>query len=434
LDINVLLFSIGIAFGCAILFGILPAWSMRKPDFDDALKETGRASASASRRRSQSLVVVSEFALTLMLLVGAGLLLRSFIRLLDTDPGFNPEQTLAFDLSFPDTKYPDGEDRLRFIKNLNARVAALPGVESVGSTSSLPLSGDGRTEFASRAEKPPRTDYLVVCNFVSGDYFSAMGMRLLRGRFISESDNRANAPRVLVVDESVARDLYPDEDPVGQYLAILGESWEIVGIVPPVRHFFMDRDPRPTVYGPQSYSPMSASIIIRTAQTPSAVAKAVRKTILKADPDQPIANVRTLRQAVHNSLAPRRTTLVLLGLFAVVAVSLACIGAYGVMSYAIGQRTRELGIRTALGARRRDIMRLVLMGGMKPSITGIVVGLLAAFVLVPLLESQLFGVKAYDPLVFVASVCLLGFVAALSVYVPARRATKVDPIVALRYE
>ncbi len=434
LDINVLLFSIGIAFGCAILFGILPARSMRKPDFNYALKETERASASASRRRSQSFLVVSEFALTLILLVGAALLLRSFIRLLATDPGFNPAQTLAFDLSFPDAKYPNGGDRLRFIKDVNARLAALPGVEFVGATSSLPLSSDGRTEFASRADKPPRTDYLVVCNFVSGDYLPAMGIPLLRGRFISESDNRAKVSRVLVVDESVARDLYPDEDPIGQHLALLGESWEIVGIVPPVRHFFMDRDPRPTVYGPQSYSPMSTSIVIRTAQSPSALAKAVRKTVLKADPDQPIANVRTLRQAVHNSLAPRRTTLVLLGLFAVVAVSLACIGAYAVMSYAIGQRAREFGIRTALGAQRRDIMRLVLIGGMKPSIIGIVLGLLAAFVLVPLLESQLFGVKAYDPLVFVASVCLLGLVAALSVYIPARRATKVDPMAALRYE
>jgi putative ABC transport system permease protein len=434
LDINVLLFSIGVACGCGLLFGVLPAWRTSKPDLNHALKETERASASRSKRRSQSFLVVSEFAFTLMLLVGVGLFLRSFVLLLETNPGFNPRQTLAFDLSFPDAKYPKGEDRLRFIKDLNARVAALRGVESVGATSALPLSNDGRTEFAGRADKPPRTDYIVACNFVSGDYFSAMGMPLLRGRAISESDNHAKASRVLVVDESVVRDLYPDEDPIGQHLSFLDESWEIVGIVAPVRQFFLDRDPRPTVYGPQSYSPMSTSMIIRTAQPPLALVKTVRKTILEADPDQPIANVRTLEQAVHNSLAPRRTRLILLGLFATVAISLASIGIYGVMSYAIGQRTRELCIRTALGAQRRDIMRLVLIGGMKPSIIGIVVGLAAALALARLLESQLFEVKAHDPLVFVASVCLLGLVAALSVYFPARRATKVDPMVALRYE
>jgi putative ABC transport system permease protein len=369
-----------------------------------------------------------------MLLIGVGLFLRSFVLLLETNPGFNPKQTLAFDLSFPDAKYPKGEDRLRFIKDLNARVAALPGIESVGATSALPLSNDGRTEFAGRADKPPRMDYLVACNFVSGDYFSAMGMPLLRGRAISESDNHAKASRVLVVDEIVARDLYPDEDPIGQHLSFLDESWKIVGIVAPVRQFSLDRDPRPTVYGAQSYSPMSTSMIVRTAQPPLALVNTVRKAILEADPDQPIANVRTLEQAVHTSLAPRRTTLVLLGLFATAAISLASIGIYGVMSYAIGQRTRELCIRTALGAQRRDIIRLVLIGGIKPSIMGILVGLAAALALARFLESQLFEVKAYDPLVFIASVCLLGIVAALSVYFPARRATKVDPMVALRYE
>jgi predicted permease len=434
LDINVLLFSILVACGCGLLFGILPAWRAAKADVNHALKETERGSASRSKRRSQSFLVVSEFAFTLVLLIGAGLFLRSFVLLLETNPGFNPKQTLAFDLSFPDAKYPKGEDRLRFIKDLNARVAVLPGVEFVGATSALPLSHGGRTEFAGRADKPPRTDYVVACNFVSGEYFSAMGMRLLRGRAISESDNQAKASRVLVIDESVVRDLYPDEDPIGQYLRFLGESWEIVGIVAPVRQFFLDRDPRPTIYGPQSYSPMSTSMIIRTAQPPSALVKTVRKTILEADSDQPIANVRTLEQAVDKSLAPRRMTLVLLGLFATIAISLACIGIYGVMSYAIGQRARELCIRSALGAQRRDIIRLVLIGGMKPSIIGIVAGLAAALALARFLESQLFEVKAHDPLVFIASVCLLGFVAVLSVYLPARRAARVDPVVALRYE
>jgi predicted permease len=434
LDNTVLLFSIGIACGCGLLVGILPAWRTSKSDLNHALKEAERGSASSSKRRTQSFLVASEFAFTMLLLVGTRLFLHSFVLLLETNPGFNPKQTLAFDLSFPDAKYPKDEDRLQFIQNLNARIAVLPGVESVGATSALPLSDDGLTEFAGRADKPPRTDYIVACNFVSGDYLAAMGMPLLRGRAINDSDNHATASRVLVVDETIARDLYPDEDPIGQRLSLLGESWEIVGIVAPVRQFWLDRDPRPTVYGPQSYAPTSASMIIRTAQPSLALAEAVRKTVVEADPDQPIANVRTMEEAVHKSLATRRTTLGLLSLFATVAISLACIGIYGVVSYAIGQRARELCIRTALGAQRNDIMRLVLAGGMKPSIIGIVVGLAAALGLARFLESQLFEVKAHDPFVFLASVCLLVLVAALSVYIPARRAAKVDPMAALRYE
>jgi putative ABC transport system permease protein len=208
----------------------------------------------------------------------------------------------------------------------------------------------------------------------------------------------------------------------------------VVGVVAPVHHRDLEQQPRPSVYGPQADFPSSTRFLVRSALPPSTLVATVRKTIFAADPDQPIANVRTLEQAVRQSLAPRRTALMLLGLFAAVAISLACIGIYGVMSYAIGQRTRELSIRSALGAQRRDIIRLVLVGGMKPSILGMVVGLAVAFSTARLIESQLFAVKAHDPLVYVFSVCLIGLVALLSVYVPARRAAKVDPIVALHSE
>ncbi len=434
LDVNVLLFSICVACGCGVLFGILPALRASKPDLNNDLKETERGATSGSKKRAQSLMVVSEFAFTLVLLIGAGLFLRSFVHLIKTDPGFNPKQTLAFDLSFPDAKYPKGEDRLRFIKELNERIAALPGVESVGASSSLPFSLRDRSEQVSRMDKPVRTDYVAVCDFVSGDYFLAVGIPLVRGRVINEADNQAQASRVIVIDTRIARELYHDEDPIGRQIRFLGKSWEIVGIVTPVRQYFLHMAPRQQVYVPQSYSPTKTSIVIRTALPPLTLAEAVRKTILEVDPDQPMANVRTLEHDIYESLAVKRATLILLGFFAVVAVSLACIGIYGMMSYFIGQRARELCIRFALGAQRRDIIRLVLKGGMKLSIIGIVVGLAAALALSRLLESQLFEIKTHDPLVFIGSVCLLGIVAALSIYFPARRAANTDPMKALRYE
>jgi putative ABC transport system permease protein len=270
---------------------------------------------------------------------------------------------------------------------------------------------------------------------VSGDYFSVLGIKLLRGRLITEADNLPTAPRVLVIDAKVARDLYPDEDPIGKTLNYNDKPWEIVGVVASIRHAGLNSDPDSRIYGPRAhFSYPTAGMVVRSSQSPASLTERVRKTILEADPDQPIANVRTLEEAVHNSLARQRTTLILLGLFAVVAISLACIGIYGVMSYAIGQRARELSIRLALGAQRREIIRLVLTGGMKPALVGIVIGLGAAFALSRLVEKLLFEVKTHDPLVFIASVCLLALVAVLSIYLPARRAARLDPMAALRSE
>jgi predicted permease len=435
LNLHVLLFSILVACGCGMLFGLFPACRAAGADVSHALKDSERGSASRSKRQAQSFLVVSEFALTLILLVGAGLFLRSFTRVMDIDPGFNPAHTLAFDLSFPGAKYPRNEDRVRFTRDLIGRIRALPGVESSGAASTLPLSGRERGESLRRPDKPqPSEQYTVGVSSVSGDYFATLGITLLRGRFFTEADNVPTAPSVLVIDTRTAKDLFPDENPIGQRVEILGKSCEIVGVVAPVRHRDLEHQPRPSVYGPQAQFYNDPSIVVRTAVPPAALIETVRKAILAADPEQPIANVRTLEQAVGQSLAPRRTALVLLGLFAAVAISLACIGIYGVISYAIGLRTRELSIRAALGAQRRDITQLVLIGAIKPSLLGIVIGLAAALVMARLVESQLFEVKAHDPLVFVASIGLLGTVAALSVYFPAHRAAKVDPLVALRSE
>jgi putative ABC transport system permease protein len=435
LDLNVLAFSILVACGCGLLFGLLPAIRASKPDLNHVLKETERGAVSGSRRRSQSFLVVSEFALTLVLLIGAGLFLRSFVRLLETDPGFNTQRALAFDLSFSKAKYPKAEDQQRLLKELNGRIAALPGVEAVGAATTLPLSNRARGGSVSRTDRPAPDSYGVRDDFVSGDYFSALDIKLLRGRLITEADNVPTAPRVLLIDAKVARDLYPDEDPIGKTLNYAEKSWEIVGVVAPIRHAGLNSDPDPRIYGPRAhFSYPTAGMVIRSSLPPAALVERVRKTILEADPDQPIANVRTLEEAVHRSLARQRTTLILLGLFAVVAISLACIGIYGVMSYAIGQRARELSIRLALGAQRPEIVRLVLAGGMKPALVGIVVGLAAAFAMSRLVEGLLFEVKTRDPLVFIASVCLLAMTAVLSIYLPARRAARLDPMAALRTE
>jgi len=435
LDLNVLAFAILTAGGCGLLFGILPAIRASQPDLNHVLKETERGALSASKRRSQSLLVVAEFAFTLVLLIGAGLFLRSFMRLLETDPGFNPKQVLAFDLSFPKAKYPKAEDQQRFLKELTGRIAASPGVEAVGAATTLPLSNRGRGGSVSRADRPAQGGYGVADDFVSGDYFSALQIKLLRGRAITEADNIPTAPRVLVIDAKITRDLYPNEDPLGKTLTYADQSWEIVGVAAPIRHAGLSIDPGPRIYGPRAhFSYPTAGMVIRSSLPPATLVETVRKTILAADPDQPIANVRTLEEAVQKSLARQCTTLVLLGLFAGVAISLACVGIYGVMSYSIGQRTRELSIRLALGAQRRQIIRLVLTGGMKPAMVGIGIGLASAFALARLVEALLFEVKTHDPLVFISAVCLLGIVAALSIYLPARRAARLDPMVALRSE
>ena len=434
LDMKVLVFSLVAACGCGVLFGILPAWAASRQGVNNDLKEAVRGTTSGAKGRSQAALVVAEVAFTLVLLIAAGLFLRSFSAVMEIDPGFDPEQTLAFDLSFPDAKYPGDAERMAFIVDLSDRLKALPGVDFVGASSALPLSNNGRTEMVSRAELPERLDYLAISAFISGDYLAAMGMVLERGREPSAAESTDEGSRVLMIDGTLARDLYPNEDPIGGRLRFLGETWDIIGVVKPVRHWVLDIDPRPAVYLPQAYAPQSTSVVVRSSVTPSILAEGVRATVRAADSDQPIANVRTLGQAVDRSLAARRTTLSLLGAFAALAVCLAAIGIYGVMSFAVSQRQRELGIRSALGAQQADVVRLVLRGGLRLSWIGICVGLAAALASARFVESQLFEVNTKDPWVFVSSILFLATVAAISIYLPARRAAAADPVEALRAE
>lgn len=434
LHYNVLVFSFVVACGCGILFGILPALRASKPNLTGAMKEGERGAVSGEKKRAQSALLGTQFAFTLVLLIGAGLLLRSFVLLLEADPGFTPESTLAFDLSIPETKYSDTESRLRLVDDLTARIAVLPGVDSVGVTSFVPLSNHDATEMLSRADRPFSDDYHVGFEAVSGDYLQAVGMELLQGRFISAADNRTDAPRVLVINSRVARDLYPEGNPVGQRLRLFDEFWEVVGVVAPVRHRAMHIDPAPRVYSAHAYAMWSTSMIVRTSVPPTGLVHSVTQAVREVDADQPIANVRTLEEAVRHSMANQRAILILLGLFALVAIALACVGIYGAISYTIGLREREYGIRSALGASRRDITRLVMKAGLKPSMAGMSAGLLAAFGLARFLESLLFEVEARDPLVFLSAILFLALVAALSILIPARRAARVEPIQALRQE
>lgn len=434
LNASVLTFSILVACGCGVLSGLLPALRGMRVDLNGALKEAERGSTSGSKKRTQSLLVVSQFAFTLMLLIGSGLFLRSFLRVLGADPGFEPRQTLAFDLSFPEARYPDTESRLRFVQELNGRIADIPGIEAIGAVSKLPFSNQGETEMVSRTDRPGRTDYLAQCSYMSGDYFAAMGIRLLRGRALTDADNQVGAARVLVIDSGLARDLFPDEEALGRHLRFQGASWEIVGIVPPVRHFRLDATPLPNLYLAQAHGLVSTSLVARTTLHPLSLVKTIRETILKADPDQPIAHVRTLEQAIRKSLAVKRITLSLLVAFAGVALALACLGLYSVVAYATGQRRREFCIRAALGAQRRDILQLVLKDGLAPTAAGIVLGLMGAFALGRTLKSQLYGIHPTDPLTLLLASAGLLLVALPATLLPASRAARVQPSIALRSE
>lgn len=433
LDLNVLLFSIIVACASGLVSTILPALRASKANLNQQIKQGERGSVSAKGRRVQSALVVSEFAFALVLLIGAGLFLRSFARLISTDPGFNPNRSIAFDLSFPEARYPHLEDRLQFIKLLDSRLSSLSGVDYAGGISALPFSESDLTEFASLADQPDKNDYLVGVSLVSGDYFDAMGIKLLRGRVITESDNTRQSPPVVVIDQAVARDLFDAQDPIGQPIRFLGKNCQVVGIVAPVHQTGLDAD-RPRVYAPQSFDVSPVSMVVRSSLPVATVTQMVKQTVREIDPDQPVANIRTLEQAISDSLSLKRTTLILLSLFAFVACSLACVGVYGVMAYAVGQRQGEFGIRSALGAGRGEIVALVLKEGIRTSTAGILVGLVAAFGLSRLVENLLFHVKSHDPLVFLGSVGLLLTVAAFSIYLPARRASRLSPMEALRTE
>jgi putative ABC transport system permease protein len=437
IDATVLGFTLLVSVLTGVLFGLAPAVRTMKLNLSESLKEGGRSGSEGARRnRTRSVLVVFESAIAVVLLIGAGLLVRSLLRLQDTSPGFDARNVLTMGVNLPRDKYDKPEKSASFFAELESRVAGLPGVEAVGLVSELPLSGQPNDmPYTVEGRPPVSIDQAFDDDFrrVNTNYFKALGIPFLRGRNFTEQEVRDGA-QVVIITELLVRRVFPNEEPLGKRLimAFGNRPFEIIGIVGDIRHRALESNPAAAMYMP-AY-PGSTNVVIRSKGDPASLAAAVRKEVLQIDPNQPIANVRTMDQWLERAVAGPRYRTTLLGLFALVALALASTGIYGVMSYSVSQRTHEIGVRMALGARQLDVMRLVVRQGMTLVIVGVAMGLVGAFALTRLMDSLLFGVTAKDPFTFAAVAALLTLVAFVACYLPARRATKVDPLVALRYE
>lgn len=437
LDARVLLFALGTSVLTGVLFGTLPALRAARPNVQSQLKEGARGSSGGTRRRAQTLLVVTETALTVVLLVCAGLLLRSFTNALGSEIGFDRENVLVFDVSQPGAKAPDVDARIRFVDQVLAELARVPGAEAAGVISALPMNGQrGYGDFISREDQPDtRNNLNAGFDGVGGDFFQTLRIPLLRGRYFTPADNRTSAPRVMILNLALARQLFGEEDPIGRQMHFKNEVWEVVGVVGDTRVFQLDVPPRPACYLPQVHFPWYNSFAVRTKVPPMTLADDVRRAVLAVDPEQPIANLTTLELNVQRSLQTRTTMLTLLGCFAAVALVLSCIGIYGVVATMVEQRTREMGIRIALGAGAGQVVRQVLRDGLLSVLIGLGIGAAAAVGASRLINSQLYQLSALDqPVIFGLACVLLFAVAVLACLVPARRATSVDPIEALRAE
>jgi len=439
IDATVLAFTFLISLATGLLFGLAPALRTVRVNLIDSLKDGLRGSGEgALRNRTRSLLVVLESAIAVMLLIGAGLLIRSLIALQNVDPGFDANNVLTMRITLPRQKYDTPEKSANFFGQLETRLAGLPGVESEALISELPLSNqpndmpftvEGRPPVASISE-----GFGADFRMVSQNYFNALRIPLLRGRNFTEQDVR-QSDKVLLVSEQLVAQIFPNEEPLGKRLimAMSGEPYEIIGIVGDIRHQSLGAPAAPTMYMP-SRQRGGTNLVIRTQGDPLSIVSAVRNEVQALDPNQPIAAVKKMSDWVDASVAAPRSSTTLLTLFAVLAMILAATGIYGVMSYSVARRTHEIGVRMALGARRFDVMKLVVRQGMILTLIGVVLGLGGAFALTRVMSTLLFGVTAKDPITFAAVAALLIAVAFIACFVPARRATKVDPLVALRYE
>jgi putative ABC transport system permease protein len=459
LDGRVMAFTVAVSVLTGIIFGLAPALQASKTDLQDALKETART-MTAGRRWVRSGLVVVEMALTLVLLIGAGLLIRSFYSLTQVDPGFRYENLLSFSINLPQRKYQNDQQEISFYDRLVQRIRSIPGVQGVGVSSGLPLGNNGwQTSFKveGQPDPPPGRMPLMEACLAGADYFKAMGIPLLRGRYFTDRDDQSHLTEeklrglnenqrssagvnVMIIDEEFARRHWPNEDAVGKRIRLGNDPRSpvvtVVGVVGRVKMDGLNRDSNRVqgYFHSRQLSFSGMTVVVRSSVEPSQMVAAAREQVRAIDSEQPVFGVRTLEEIRSDSIAPERLNLMLLGIFAAVALALALVGIYGVMSYAVSQRTHEIGVRMALGANARDVLKLVVRQGMLLALIGVAKGLIAAFALTRLMERLLFGVKAADPLTFAVIPLLLIAVALMACYIPARRATKVDPMVALRYE
>jgi predicted permease len=446
LDYSVVLFTLGISLITGIVFGLAPAFQAAKTNLHDVLKEAGRGGSDTSRRlRLRNLLVVSEFALSLVLLIGAGLMVKSMFRLQEVKPGFEPANLLTMRISLPQAKYENFDQSRVFYEQLFDRLKARPDVKSVGAINLLPFGGGGGDRsFSIEGQVTPqgqsRPDEQV--RFVSPGYFGAMEIPLLSGRDFTGRD-LPDTQQVAIVNNAFARKFWPDGAALGKRISFSTQNpkwYEIVGVVGNVKHRGLDIADSPELYIP-AFQPLFADgnvpslyVAVRTVSDPLQAAAGMRSEVAAIDRDQPISSLMTMDQRISDSVAPRRFNMFLLGLFAVLALILAAIGIYGIMAFSVAQRTHEIGVRMALGASTADVLKLVLRNGFTLAVIGIVVGLMAAFAATRVLSSLLYEVSATDPAIFLIDALLLAGAALLACYIPARRATKVDPLVALRYE
>jgi putative ABC transport system permease protein len=441
-DARVFLFTLAVTLVTGLIFGLAPAFQASQADLNETLKEGGRSGSEGARRnRVRSLLVVSEIALSFMLLAGAGLLVRSFIRLRDVSPGFNPDGVLTMRLSLLPAKYPTDQQKRDFFKQATERMAELPGVKSAAAVLTLPLGGDtfGVGRAFIREGRPATPEESVNASFylATPDYFRTLQIPVTAGREFTDRDTDQSPPAI-IINETMARLYFPGESPVGKRIRMVADEKflrEIVGVV---------GDTRPSLEAPagaQMYIPYaqdatwsSMTLVVRTGGDPAGLASSARGVIQSLDKTLPVYNVKTMNDVFASSIARRRSSTLLVSAFALVALLLALVGIYGVTAYHVSQRTHEIGVRMALGAQRRDVIKLILGQSLRLTLGGLAVGLVSALALTRVMSGLLYDVKPNDPLTFAAGALLLAAVATLACYIPARRATKVDPLIALRYE
>ncbi len=423
-------------------FGLAPALQFSRPALSDALKEGSRGTSRRGAQQLRGALVVAEIALSLALLAGGGLLIRSLWRLQQVNPGFDSKRLVTMQLTLPRPKYPVGEQQAQFFERMLEQVAALPGVKAAAVTSELPFTGEDSASSFQIIGRPPLPRGQTIDTgrrTVSANYFPALGIRLMRGRSFDQRDS-ASAPRVVIINEAMARKFWPGEDPLGQRIRFNSSTqYEIVGVVGDVKHSRLQGEGGPEAYTHHLQIPsLTMDLAVRAGDQAgrdyAGMIAGIRRAVREADPEQPVYNIRTMEQRLSHSIAPQRFITQLLGLFATLAMILAAVGIYGVMSYAVLRRSREFGVRMALGARAYDVLSLVIRQGMKLALAGVAIGLVAGLALTQLLKDLLFGVRATDPLTFAAIALLLIGVALLACYIPARRATKLDPMTVLRHE